>query len=131
MMRLLAFLCLGLLLAGKSLAAPPADVTPDPELQMWFKALRQPLTKQLCCAVSDCRFVAFQIQGGHYEVEIEAWRYVVPTETIIQGLANPTGRAVACYTFSAFGLPVPSGVSREKPQDTIEILCFVPPRPTS
>jgi hypothetical protein len=130
-MRLHAFLCLGLLLAGKSIAAPPADVTPDPALQMWFKDLRQPLTKQLCCAVSDCRFVAFRVQDGRYEVEIEAWRYIVPTETIIEGLPNPTGRAVACYTFIAFGLPVPSGVFRDKPQDTIEILCFVPPRPIS
>jgi hypothetical protein len=130
-MRRTAFLCFGLLLACKSFAAPPANITPDPELQGWFKALRQPLTTHLCCAVSDCRFVAFWTQDGHYEVQIEGWRYAVPTDTIIGGIANPTGRAVACYTLVAFGLPLPNGVPRDKPQDTIEILCFVPPRPTS
>jgi hypothetical protein len=130
-MRCLALLCLGLLLACECFAAPPANITPAPEMHAWFEALRQPHTKRLCCAVSDCRLVAFWIQDGHYEVEIEGWRFVVPTETIIQGIPNPTGSAVACYTFSDFGMPLPNGVPRDKPQDTIEILCFVPPRPTS
>ena len=97
-----------------------------PELQRWFKALRQPLTGRLCCSVSDCRFVVFAIRGGHYEVEIEGWRYVVP-----DGVANPTGRAVARYAVSEFGTPFPPGQPRDRPQDTIEILYFFPPRPPS
>jgi hypothetical protein len=76
-------------------------------------------------------YVKFAIRNGRYEVQIDGWRYVVPTETIIDGIASPTGKAVVCYTYSAFGLPLPAGVRRDRPQDTIEILCFVPPRPTS
>lgn len=113
---------------SQAFAAPPENVAPDPELQAWFGALRQPATKRLCCAVSDCRFVLFRIQDGHYEVRIEGWSYVVPAETIIEGIVNPTGRAVACYTYATFGPPFPPGVPHDRPQDSIEILCFVPPR---
>jgi hypothetical protein len=92
----------GLLIAcGPSFAAPPATSTPDPALREWFRSLRQPATDRLCYAVSDCRFVAFEIRDGHYEVQIDGWRYAIPTEIIIR--ANPTGRAVACYTYSNFG----------------------------
>ena len=126
-----AVIFIGLVIASPSLAAPPADVVPDPALQTWFKALKQPGTKKPCCAISDCQFIAFAIHDGRYEVQIDGWRYVVPTETIIDGIASPTGKAVVCYTYSAFAPPPPAGVRRNRPQDTIEILCFVPPRPVS
>ena len=126
-----ALVCIGLVIAAPSFAAPPINVFPDPELQAWFKALKQPVTKNPCCAISDCRFIAFAIHDGHYEVELDGWRYVVPTETVIDGIASPTGAAVVCYTFKDFGLPLPAGILRDRPQDTIEILCFVPPRPQS
>jgi hypothetical protein len=86
--------------------------------------------ERLFCAVSDCRFVAFRIQDGHYEVRIEGWSYVVPAEIIIGGIVNPTARA------ATFGPPFQisiiawgsAGVPHDRPQDSIEILCFVPPR---
>ena len=110
-----------------SFAAPPANLTPDPLLQAWFKSLRQPETGRLCCAISDCRFVDFTIYDGHYEIQVDGWQYSIPTENVIQGMANPTGRAIACYTYSYFGAPPPPGSPPSSPQDTIEILCFVPP----
>jgi hypothetical protein len=55
----------------------------------------------------------------------------MPRNVIIRGIANPTGKAVACYTYSEFGRPIPPGVPHDHPQDTFEILCFVPPRPSS
>ena len=119
------------LIAKTALAAPPRGIVPDPELQAWFQTLRQPTTKRLCCSVSDCRFVAFEIHDGHYEIWIDGWRYAVPAKTNIPDIANPTGRAVACYTFSGFEPPLPVGVPRDHPQDTIELLCFIPPRPLS
>ena len=112
-------------------AAPPANVAPDPVLGEWFKSLRQPTTQLLCCDLSDCRFVAFFVRDGHYEVEIEGWRYAVPRDVIVPGVTNPTGKAVACYTYAVFEAPLPPGVPRDHPQDTIELLCFVPPRPPS
>jgi hypothetical protein len=122
----------GLLVACKpSFAAPPVNLTPDPLLQAWFKSLQQPTTGRLCCAVSDCRLVDFEIQDGHYEIQVDGWRYSIPTEIIIEGMASPTGRAVACYTYSDFGAPLPPGTPRNSPQDTIEILCFVPPHLSS
>ena len=126
-----ALVCVALMIASPSFAAPPTGIVPTPELEAWFKALKQPVTKNPCCAISDCRFIAFAIRDGRYEVEIEGWRYVVPDGTIIDGIASPTGRAVVCYTISAFGSPLPAGVLRERAQDIIEILCFVPPRPQS
>jgi hypothetical protein len=56
---------------------------------------------------------------------------VVPNGVIIQGIANPTDKAVACYDIGEFGPPLPPGHPRDQQQDTIEILCFVPPRPPS
>jgi hypothetical protein len=99
-------------------------------MELWFKSLHQP-GGALCCSVSDCRFVNFWVLDGHYEVEIDGFRYTVPTETIIRGIANPTGKAVACYAFSDFRPPPEPGVVYRRPQDLREILCFVPPRPPS
>lgn len=126
-----AGLGLGLLLAAPCLAAPPANVAPDPVLREWFKSLRQPGTQRVCCDVSDCRFVVFRVLDGQYDVEIEGWRYRVPPSVIVEGLANPTGNAVACYTYAKFEPPLLPGVPRDHAQDVVEILCFVPPRPPS
>ena len=126
-----ALLCIGFIIASPAFAAPPAGIVPTPELEAWFKALRQPVTKAPCCTISDCRFIDFTVRDGHYEVEIEGWRYVVPTETVLDGIASPVGGAVVCYTYKAFGLPMPAGIPRDRAQDTVEILCFIPPRPTS
>lgn len=122
---------LALLLPAVSIAAPPADMAPDPVLRDWFHSLLQPGTQHPCCDVSDCRFVEFRIRDGHYEVEIEGWRYVVEPSLIIPGIANPTGKGVACYTYGVFQPPPPPGVPRDRPQDIVDILCFVPPRPPS
>src|SRR5262249_57863708 len=64
--------------SATALATPPADIRPDPELALWFKSLRQPTTRYLCCSISDCRFVNLWVHDGHYEVEIDGWRYTVP-----------------------------------------------------
>jgi hypothetical protein len=126
--RFSALLVVVLLFASAALGAPPDDTALDPELHKWFESLRQPLTAMLCCALSDCRFVPFEITNGHYEVDIEGWHYVVRDGVVVPGIANPTGKAVACYTISTFG---PPDHPADEPQDTIEILCFVPPRPPS
>jgi hypothetical protein len=126
-----ALMCLGLALASSAFAAPPSSIIPSPGLEAWFKGLRQPVTKGPRCTISDCRFVDYTFRDGHYEVEIEGWRYVVPTETILDGVVSPVGGAVVCYTYRAFGLPIPAGVLRDWAQDTVEFLCFVPPWPTS
>ena len=122
---------LALLLPAVSMAAPPADVAPDPVLRDWFHSLLEPGTKRLCCDLSDCRFVAFRIRDGHYEVDIEGWSYVVPPGVIIRGIANPTGKAVICYTYEVFKPPPPPGTPLDSSQDVAAILCFVPPRPPS
>jgi len=113
-------------LSAVALGAPPDETTLDPELHKWFESLRQPLTALLCCSLSDCRIVPFDIRNGHYEVDIEGWHYVVRDGVVVPGIANPTGKAVACYTISTFG---PPDHPADEPQDTIEILCFVPARP--
>ncbi len=112
-------------------ARPPANVTPDPELKRWFESLKQPHTGEICCSISDCRFVSFTIENGDYEVTIDDFVYVVPKPAVIPSVPNPTGKAVACYTIAAFNPPPPKGVVATEPQDVIEILCFIPPRPPS
>jgi hypothetical protein len=117
--------------AAVAAAAPPIDVPVDPALQAWFKSLKQPGSQQLCCSISDCRFIAYEVRDGHYEVRIEGWTYVVPNESILRKTDNPTNKAVVCYGYASFGLPALPGEQRKTPQDTLEILCFVPPKPLS
>ena len=129
-MRLLLF-SLAVCLAPACFAAPPDGVVIDPVLHEWFKSLLRPGGLLPCCSVSDCRFVRFQIRDGYYEVEIDGYRYAVPREAIVGGIPNPTGKAVACYTFSTFRRPSPADQIDTDPQDVAKILCFVPPRPPS
>jgi hypothetical protein len=127
--RWLAFcLCLW---ASASRASPPEHVLPDEALATWFKSLTEPGTHKPCCSVSDCRFMEYEIRNGQYEITIDNWRYVVPESAIIQMIQNSTGKAVACYSYSSFGPPHEPGKAPTHPQDTIQILCFVPPKPLS
>jgi hypothetical protein len=120
-----------MLIAADAMAAPPADMKRDPELELWFRSLRQPGSGHLCCSISDCRFVDFWVRDGHYEVEIDGWRYVIPSDAVIVGAMNPTGKAVACYTFGEFRPPPAQGAEVDGPQDVAEVLCFIPPHPPS
>jgi hypothetical protein len=104
-------------------AALPPNATPDPELQAWFQSLKQPLTGQPCCSISDCRFASFHMRGGHYEIEIDQWTYVVPDQAILHPAPNPTGKAVVCYSYDSGPLEVM--------EDSLRISCFVPPETLS
>jgi len=115
-------------LSPVAVATPPANMTPDPALSAWFEALRQPGTQHLCCSISDCRVTVFNIREGHYEIRIDGWPYIVPDADILHQADNPTGQAVVCYAYSSFGIPIEAGQPRTKPQDTVEILCFIPPK---
>jgi hypothetical protein len=106
-------------------AAPPPGAAPDPERRAWFESLCQPQTHQRCCSISDCRFTAHQLRDGHYEVQIDGWTYRVPRGVVLRDTI-PTGHAVACYTDSVFGTPLPRNISPTTPQNSIEILCLVP-----
>jgi hypothetical protein len=114
-----------------SVAKPPAGSSPDPAIHEWFESLHQPNTSLPCCSISDCRAVPAAIHDGHYEVMIDEYVYEIPETTIIQGIANPTGKAIACYTYVQFGPPTPPGQISTTPQDELMIFCFVPPRPPS
>ncbi len=113
------------LLIGTGMAEPPANVSPDPALHAWFESLRQPVTRQPCCSISDCRFSSFEVRNGHYEVKIEDWPYVVPDEVVLHMIENPFGKAVVCY-----GKDGPAPPERTL-QDPLRIFCFIPPKPTS
>lgn len=117
--------------AGLAAADPPGDVTPNRTLEAWFKSLKQPGSQSPCCSISDCRFTAYQERNGHFEVTIEGWPYVVPEEAVMHSTENPTGRAVVCYTFASFGLPLAKGEIRTSPQDKALILCFIPEKSLS
>jgi hypothetical protein len=120
-----------MLIATDAMAAPPADMKRHPELELWFRSLREPGSGHLCCSISDCRFVDFWVRDGHYEVEIDGWRYVIPSDAVIVGAMNPTGKAVACYTFGEFRPPPAQEAKVDGPQDVAEVLCFIPPHPPS
>jgi hypothetical protein len=112
-----------------ALAAPPSELAPNPALAEWFKNLRQPGTSFPCCSISDCRPVDYRLASdGRFEVMVEGKWYKVPRRFVLQGMGNPLGRAVACYT-TTLGYGTLAGGTYEN--DQIEILCFVPELPTS
>lgn len=99
-----AVLFLAAALAFHAFAAPPAGLTPDPEISTWFRSLKDHRGIS-CCDESDCRAVAYRGGAGGLEVFIdrasfgpdapEAW-VPVPPEAVL-ARENPTGGAVACY----------------------------------
>jgi hypothetical protein len=112
------------LLVSPAMARQPPGTTPDPGLHAWFESLRQPNSGLPCCSISDCHFVAYTVVDGHYEIEVDGDRYAIPGGIIVSNIANPTGRAIACYTF----VPV---LRDDGPKDIVDILCFVQPLRTS
>jgi hypothetical protein len=123
-MGTLVALCV--LLPTVASAVPPSNMTPDPTMHEWFESLRQPGTQQPCCSISDCRFTSYEERDGHYEINVDGWKYTVPDENVLHMTTNPTGRAVVCYAYTSFGPSIPDGEVRTAPQDAIEILCFLP-----
>jgi len=115
--RLVAF---ALLLGSPAIARQPPGTIPDPGLHAWFESLRQPNSGLPCCSISDCHFVVYAVRGDHYEIEVDGDRYAISGGIIVSNIANPTGRAIACYTF----VPV---LRDDGPKDIVDILCFVPP----
>jgi hypothetical protein len=113
--RLLTLLLLGQLCAPVAMAAPPDNTPVDPTLRRWYEQLRQPGSGMLCCSISDCRTRNYRQQDDRYEVEIDGGWFGVPANTVLRDTANPTQKAVVCYT--------------RKPDraGTPEILCFIPP----
>ena len=59
------------------------------------------------------------MHGGHYEIEIDQWTYVVPDRAILHAAPNPSGKAVVCYSYDTGPL--------EPTEDPLRIFCFVPP----
>jgi hypothetical protein len=114
------------LMRGVASAAPPPNMMPDSKMHAWFESLEQPGTQQRCCSISDCRFTSYEERDGHYEVNVDGWKYAVPDENVLHMTTNPTGRAVVCYAYTSFGASIPNGEVRTAPQDAIEILCFLP-----
>lgn len=111
-------------------AAPPADLEPNPAASEWFKSLRQPGTSLPCCSISDCRRVDYRLaDDGRYEVMVEGTWYRVPNRFVLRYEGNRVGIAVACYT-TTFGYGSLRG-NGAYDGDQIEILCFVPERPIS
>jgi hypothetical protein len=98
---------------GPGSAAPPPAGSEQDELLLphgaWVRGLMNPVTKQGCCDLSDCRVVAARIRFGHYQAFIgrdaygedapEGW-LDVPDEVVLHGGDNPVGLPVACWRAS-------------------------------
>jgi hypothetical protein len=119
----------GFIMAQAQAAAPQGQS--DPALHAWFESLRQPQTHDSCCSISNCHFTTYSMQDGHATVTVDGWTYVIPETVILRSTPNPTGRAVICFDYAAFGSSMPSGAVRTEAQDSIEIKCFLPTEPRS
>lgn len=101
------------LLIGPCQAAPPAAGSEQAEILLphraWVKSLQNPVTKQQCCDLADCRVVIARIKGNHYEAFIgrdvfgrgapNDW-LPVPDEVVLRDGSNPVGLPVACWKAS-------------------------------
>lgn len=94
-------------------AKAPSGTDANSSTARWFRSLLVPGTSSTCCGVSDCREVSFRTFGAQYQAFIDKrttddrlgffrgpdkW-IPVPDNVIIRKEKNPTGRAVACWTY--------------------------------
>jgi hypothetical protein len=120
--RTAAFFTAGLVLLAcvTANAAPPVGQPVDPDMQKWYKSLRQPNTGAGCCSVADCRSYASRIVKDHYEILVHDRWFSIP-DTVVLHQENRAGSAVACLRTlwnHSFG-PAPADYSPD-------VLCFVP-----
>lgn len=91
-------------------AAPPPSGSEQDEILAphgaWVRGLVNPLTRQGCCDLSDCRVVSARIQSGHYQAYIGRDAYGedapdqwldVPDEVVLHERDNPVGLPIACW----------------------------------
>jgi hypothetical protein len=101
-------------------AAPPVGQPVDPDMQRWYKSLRQPNTGAGCCSIADCRSYTSRIIKDHYEILVQDRWFSVPNAVVLHQ-ENKAGSAIAClrtlwnHDFS----PAPADYSPD-------VLCFVP-----
>jgi hypothetical protein len=83
-----------LLFATLAFAKPPPGA--DTHLASWFRSLRVPGARDLCCDISDCRNYPVRADGTHYQVFFDGRWLIVPTEAVSNRVDNPTGNYVTC-----------------------------------
>lgn len=104
-MTLVWLLVAAVVVSCTALAAPPAGSDPSSPLGEWYRSLRMPDTGMSCCSEADCREVEWRPAGDHYEALIDQRTFgadapgwvPVPSNRILVGRENPTGRAVVCW----------------------------------
>ena len=96
-----------LLVAASAIAVPPPDA--DMTLAPWFRSLKEPGTKNLCCDISDCRNYPVRPDGTHYQVFFDNRWLSVPTEAVSDRTDNPTGNYVTCIQRDHWINGVPDG----------------------
>jgi hypothetical protein len=98
--------------------APPSSV--DLSLAPWFRSLKQPGSRNLCCDIADCRNHPVQADGERYLVWYEGRWLKVPAEAVSDRTDNPTGDYVSCVQRDHWTAGEPDGPL---------VLClFRPPR---
>ena len=114
MIRLLAVALLTF--ASVTFAKAPESV--DPALAPWFHGLKNQISGISCCDMADGHILAdsdWRAGPDGYEVRIaEKWFALTP-DRVLNGVSNPTGRAVLFYGAGAAEVGL------------AEIYCFVRP----
>jgi hypothetical protein len=83
---------------------------PGDEFAGWYRSLRVPgldpakvfnPADSWCCSPDrDCKTVNYQTDGaGRYWIVANGERVEIPPDKILERTDNPTGRAVACWTY--------------------------------
>lgn len=107
---LAAFACFPIV--SSDAAPPPAGSEQDLILSpqsSWIRGLVNPVTRQGCCDLSDCRVVSARVQDGRYQAYIareaygddapDAW-LDVPDVVVLHERRNPVGLPIACWSAS-------------------------------
>ena len=125
-----------LLVAHCAFGAPPPAGSEDARTFAPFPDFVR--TLHACCDLSDCRPVDARIDGDHWQFAAthahfgaatrEHW--VTVHDTAIRRGPHPTGRAIACYRYSAPGTGYAPGGPPYPMPEFDGVYCFWPPTGT-
>lgn len=101
----------------QALAEPPPGADLNSTISKWYQSLKDKQGNG-CCNLADCRPVSVRMSAAGWEVFVDKQSFGatapddwvgVPEQALVVREDNPTGRNIACYSYSKLRCMTPFG----------------------